>query len=130
MDLITFLLKLHKECTIFSFQNSHAQKQIIKLHKFLMTDIKSYSIEFPVENYEVKSNNISMGDGSTDNLMPARVLAVKSRLDMLRHEYAFMYILGKIDESMVDAKKSMLKEQSDYTHITQNASQPLQGYVR
>lgn len=89
----------------------------------------TYKSEFPVENYEVKSNNINMGDGSTDKLMPSKVVAIKSHLDTVRHEYAFMYILGKADESMIEARKADMKEASDLAHLTQNASQPLYGYV-
>lgn len=126
---MTYLLKLHKESMMFSFQNNYAQKQIIKLHKFLTTNVKSYVAEFPVENYEVKSNNIAMGDGSTDKLIPQRVFSIKSHLDEVRSEYSFMYILGKADDSMIEAKKELMKEPSDLGHLLQNTQQPFYGFV-
>lgn len=129
VDLITYLTKLHSESKLFSFQNGFAQKQIIKLHKFLAANLKSYTTEFPVDNYEVKNTNYVSGDSSSDKLIPVRIIAVKGNIDRLRDEYAFMYVLGKIDEAQARAKKDQFQVESDMTALLHNGDRPLYGYV-
>jgi endo-1,4-beta-D-glucanase Y len=128
--LITYLTKLHNESKLFSFQNAFAQKQIIKLHKFLAANLKSYMVEFPVDNYEVKNTNAVTGDGASEKLIPARTIAIKGHIDKLRDEYGFLYVLGKLDENQAKAKKEQFQNEADFTSILHNSDKPLYGYVR
>jgi endo-1,4-beta-D-glucanase Y len=127
--LITYLTKLHNESKLFSFQNSYAQKQIIKLHKFLAANLKSYSTEFPVDNYEVKNTNAVTGEGASEKLIPSKVIAVKGHIDKLKDEYSFMYVLGKIDQTQAKTKSGLFQNEADLTAILHNSDRPLYGYV-
>ena len=126
---MTYLIKLHSESKVFTFYNGFAQKQILKLHKFLMVNLKSYGVEFPVDNYEVKNTNMVTGDGAGDKLIPQRAIAIKCQLDKINDEYAFMYVLCKVDENLVKAKKDMFQSEADYASLLHNSDKPLYGYV-
>ena len=135
--MITYLLKLNRESRTFSFYHNFAQKQILKLHKFLLGNLKGYAVEYPLDYLEVKMNTLtSAPDGSSTKALPLRnnrldagTIAMKGQQNQIQDEYTFMYVLAKPDETMVKAKKDKFASESDMNAVLQSHTTSLYGYV-
>lgn len=91
--------------------------------------MKSYVNEYPVDNFEVKLNSLGSGADGTGKSLPLRHLAVKGRVDPVRDEYSFMYILAKPDETLINQAKAKFPSEAEFNAFMQQSFGPLYGCV-
>ena len=103
---------------------------LTQLHKFLVANLKSYVAEYPVDNFEVKINNLgTTTDGTGAKSLPLRSFVIKGKVDPVRDEYSFLYVLGKPDENLVKQKKEKFPSEAEFNTFTQQLGYPCYGTV-
>lgn len=93
-DMITFLNKLYNDTLMFNFSSSHSQKQMVKLHKFMMINLPKYQEICTMPNLEVNPNF----NNEKDIKVPTGILAIKSLNDVARKRTELIYFLGIPDQ--------------------------------
>lgn len=102
IDLITFMTKLSGETKLFTFEHIHAQKQIIKLHQYLLK-MKPYIESCTLYNLEF--NHKHQINFEKEKSIPSKTIAIKSITDNYTEEEKFIYCLGLPDKELASKRE-------------------------
>lgn len=110
--------KLYEETRIFNFSNSQAQKQLVKLHKFLMVNLPAYQETCALVDLEVNPNT----NNEKEIGIPKGVLTVKGRTNEKLGRTEFIYFLGLPEQDFLEEKLNSQATLAKYNASNGHAS--------